>query len=75
MNNVLLKMGVACTASLALTETLNLDVLWNALITLAVSIVSVLAVEGVAWLKNQIIKHTPKVDEEKESEKNSEKEE
>ena len=62
MNNLLAKIGLAGTTSLALTESLNLDVLYNALITLAVSVCSVLAVEGVAWLKNYIIKHTAKVD-------------
>ena len=57
------KIGLAGTTSLALTESLNLDVLYNALITLAVSICSVLAVEGVNWLKNYIISKTKKVDE------------
>ena len=71
-SNLLLKIGISATTSLALTETLNLDVLWNALITLAVSIVTVLTVEGVAWLRAFIKSKTPK---EKESDEESEKEE
>ena len=73
-NNLLIKLGIACTTSLALTESLNLDVLWNALITLAVSIVTVLTVEGVAWLRAFIKSKTPK-EKDNESEQNSEKEE
>ena len=65
MKNILTKLGVAFPTSVVLTESLNLDVLYNALITLAVSILSVLAVEGVNWLKNKIIENTPKIDKEK----------
>ena len=66
MNNLISKMGVASITSVAVVETINLEPLWNALITLAISIVSVLAVEGVTWLKNKIIKHTDKVEKDKE---------
>lgn len=65
MNNVLVKLGIASTSSIIVTEAVNLEPLWNALITLAISIVSVLSVEGINWLKNYIIKHTKK-DEDKE---------
>lgn len=58
MKNILAKIGLAGTTSLALTESLNLNTLYNALITLAISICSVLAVEGVNWLKNWFINHT-----------------
>lgn len=71
MRNILAKLGVAGSTSLVLTESLQLDALWNALITLAVSVVSVLAVEGVTWLKNYIIKHTAKVNQ-KEDDKGGE---
>lgn len=65
MNNVLVKLGLASTSAIIVTEAVNLEPLWNALITLAISIVSVLSVEGINWLKNYIIKHTKK-DEDKE---------
>ena len=58
MNNLLAKLGIAVPTSVALTETLNLDTLWNALISVAVAICSVLAVEGANWLKNWFIKHS-----------------
>lgn len=54
MNNVATKIGVASTSSVVLTEALSLDTIWNALISLAVSVISVLAVEGIALLKAYI---------------------
>lgn len=60
MKSILAKMGIAGTTSVVLTEALSLDTLWSALITVAVSVLSVLAVEGVNWLRETIIKHTPK---------------
>ena len=69
MKNLIAKIGVAGSTSLVLTESLNLDVLYNALITLAVSVLSVLAVEGVNWLKNYIISKTKKVDKEEKEDK------
>lgn len=69
MKNLIAKIGVAGSTSLVLTESLNLDVLYNALITLAVSVLSVLAVEGVNWLKNYIISKTKKVDKEEKENK------
>lgn len=64
MNNILAKLGLASATSIALTETLNLDVLWNALITIAVSVCSVLAVEGVQWLRKWILSRIKKLDNE-----------
>ena len=74
MNNVITKILTASTVSLIVVENANLQPLWNALITLAISIVSVLTIEGIAWLRATIKKHTPKVDEEsdKKSEENKE---
>lgn len=63
MPNLLTKLGIAGTTSVIVTEAVSLEPLWNALLTLAISIVSVLAVEGVNWLKNKIIKHTDKIEE------------
>ena len=60
MNNLLAKLGIAGTTSVIVTEAVNPAPLLNALITLGVSIVTVLSVEGVAWLKNFIIRHTKK---------------
>lgn len=60
MNNIFTKLLVSSTASLLVVENVNLEPLWNALITLAISIVSVLTIEGVAWLRAYIKKHTAK---------------
>ena len=55
MKNLFIKIGTAFSTSVVVTEAINLDVLWNALITLAVSVLSVLAVEGVDWLRKYIV--------------------
>ena len=68
MKNLLAKIGIASSSSIVATESLNLDALYNALITLAISVVSVLAVEGVQWLKNYIISKTKKNKEKEEKE-------
>lgn len=51
MNNAINKIIVASGASLIVTENVQLQPLWTALITLAVSVVTVLTYEGVALLK------------------------
>ena len=51
MNHIFTKIGVAGTTSLILTESLNLNSIYNALITLAVSVITVLTAEGITWLK------------------------
>lgn len=51
MDRLLSKLIIASGASLVVTENVNLQPLWTALITLAVSLITVLSVEGVAWLK------------------------
>lgn len=66
MNNLLVKLTVAGTASVAVSETVSLEPLWNALITLAISVVSVLTIDGIAWLKSFIKKHTDKDKEQEE---------
>ena len=66
MNTTLVKLGVACTSSVMVVEAVNLEPLWNALITLAISIVSVLTVDGIAWLKNKIKKDMEKDKDKKE---------
>lgn len=73
MKNLLAKLGLAGTSSIVVTESVQLDALYSALITLAISVVSVLAVEGVQWLKNFIISKTKKnKDKEKETEQSEE---
>ena len=54
MDKLLAKLLSATGASLIVTESANLEPLWTALITLGVSIITVLSVEGVAWLKQFI---------------------
>lgn len=51
MEKIFAKIGIAFGSSLTVCEAVNLEPLWTALITLAVSIITVLTVEGVAWLK------------------------
>ena len=60
MTSLLTKLGVAGTTSLVVCEAVNLEPLYNALITLAVSVVSVLTIEGIQWLKQFIKSHTKK---------------
>ena len=67
MNTLFSKLGVAFGVSLVVNEAVNLQPLWTALITLAVSIVTVLSVEGVAWLKAWLKSKTAKSKAEEES--------
>lgn len=60
MNKLLAKLLVASSASVTVAEAVNLEPLWNALITLAVSLLSVLTIEGIAWLRAWFKGHTPK---------------
>ena len=70
MKNILEKIAVAGTSSILVSETINLEPLWNALITLGISIISVFAVEGVAWLKSFIKKQIEKNEEKDKKEGN-----
>lgn len=55
--NLFAKLGIASGTSITLTEALSLDSLWSALLSLAVSIVTVLAIDGLnllkAWIHNK----------------------
>lgn len=51
MGKLLAKIGLSAGASLTVVESAQLDGLWNALITLAISLISVLTIEGISWLK------------------------
>lgn len=70
MNKLLPKLLLASTASLTVTEAVNLEPLWNALITLAVSLLSVLTIEGIAWLRAWFKARTPKNNEDEKVEEN-----
>ena len=69
MNNLFTKLSVAGLTSVAVVEAVNLEPLWNALITLAISIVSVLAIDGIQWLKAKINKDIKKTEKDSEKEK------
>ena len=62
MNKLLTKLGVASVSSITLTEALTLDALWSALISLGVSILSVLAVEGISLFKSWILSKKKQLD-------------
>lgn len=62
MNYLGTKIGVASASSVVLSEALHLENLWNALISLGVSILSVLAVEGIALLKAYLQNKKEKLD-------------
>ena len=51
MDKIFAKLGIAFGTSLTICESVNLQPLWNALITLGVSVITVLSVEGVSWLR------------------------
>ena len=60
MNQLFTKLGIAGVTSVAVVESANLEPLWNALITLAISIVTVLTIDGMEWLKAKIKKDIKK---------------
>ena len=64
MNTLFTKLSVAGLTSVAVVESVNLEPLWNALITLAISIVTVLTIDGIEWLKAKIKKDTKKTEDE-----------
>lgn len=51
MNHVLSKIGISFGVSVAVNENVSVEPLLTALITLGVSVITVLSVEGVAWLR------------------------
>lgn len=66
MDKLFTKIITACGASLIVTENVQLQPLWTALITLAVSLITVLSVEGVSWLKSWFNKKKAKNEAEEE---------
>ena len=71
MGKLLAKLGLSAGASLTVVETAQLDSLWNALITLAISLISVLTIEGISWLKAWLQKRKAKEESEAEEIKKS----
>ena len=61
MNNLIAKLSVACGTSLIVTEAVSLEPLYNALITLAISIVSVLTIDGINWLRTKLRKEIKRI--------------
>ena len=51
MDKILTKLGIAFGTSVTIAESVNLTPLWNALVTLAVTIITILTVEGASWLR------------------------
>lgn len=66
MNNIIAKLTTAGTVSVIVSEAVNPAPLLNALITLGVSVITVLSIEGIAWLKAFIKKHTKDEEDNKE---------
>lgn len=67
MNNLFEKLGLAGTSSIIAVESAGLDQLKSTLITIACSVLSVFAVEGLNWLRSHFNKK--RVKNEKEIEK------
>ena len=51
MNSIFTKVAISFGASATVAESIRLDSLWTPLITFAVSVLTCLSVEGVAWLR------------------------
>ena len=56
MGKLLAKLALSAGASLTVVESAQLEGLWNALLTLAISLISVLTIEGISWLKASLKK-------------------
>lgn len=56
MDKFLTKLGISFGTSVVIAENVNLQPLWTALITFAVSLITILTVEGGAWLRSYFIK-------------------
>lgn len=72
MNEFLLKTGVIVGTSTAVSEAANLDLLWTALITLAVALVTNVGSEIVKWLVAFFKKKTKDIEKEDKPEEKKE---
>ena len=52
MDKLLTKVGVSFGTSLVVCESVNLQPLWSALVTFGVSLLTVLSIEGISWLRS-----------------------
>ena len=62
MNKLLAKFTIAGVSSLAVVESVSLEPIWNAIVTLCISIISVLMVEGVQLLRKYLQKKIKDLD-------------
>lgn len=62
MDKLFAKLGVSAGASVAVVESAGLEGLWNVLTTLAISLLTVLLTEGLAWLKSWLKAKRAKAD-------------
>lgn len=72
MKNIALKLSVAFGSSVIVTESVKFEPLINALITLAISVVSVLTIEGIQLIRTKF-KKIIKKDEDEMKEKSDKK--
>lgn len=70
MNSFLAKLGIATTSAIIITEVVNLDYLWTALITFAVSLITLAGGEFVKYLVALFKKKTKELEENSEENKN-----
>lgn len=74
MNKLISEIVLAGSTSLVVTESVSLEPLWNALITLGVSILTVLSVEGIMFMRKWFEQKTKKLEEKPQENKEDKKE-
>lgn len=74
MNKLISEILLAGSTSLVVTESVSLEPLWNALITLGVSILTVLSVEGIMFMRKWFEQKTKKLEEKPQENKEDKKE-
>lgn len=74
MNKLISEIVLAGSTSLVVTESVSLEPLWNALITLGVSILTVLSVEGIMFMRKWFEQKTKKLEDKPQENKEDKKE-
>ncbi len=69
MNSFLAKLGIATGSAIIISEAVNLDYLWTALITFAVSLITIAGGELIKFLTAFFKKKTKDLEESEEKEK------